>query len=285
VRIGSLPHSAVNVNTDFHLGATPPTNAGPLVGVSILITRPVMPASRTATRLAALGATPLIFPTTIIEPPADAAPLNAALSKMDDYYAAIFVSPSAAEMTIAPLGSMPRKLPPSLRVFAPGPGTAEELSLRGVGTVEMPDSTFDSEGLLALPALQASAVKGKWIVIFRGNDGRELLREALIKRGASVDAITAYHRRAPSTPPTGLLELLRAQKINALSAMSSDAITHLVPLIPANERASLLWALPVYASHERIAATARDAGFRNVIETEAGDAGLITALLSRANLV
>ena len=240
-----------------------------------------MPASRTATRLASLGATPLVFPTTIIEPPADAAPLNTALATMSDYYAAIFVSPSAAEMTLAPLGASPKKLPAALHVFAPGPGTAEELNIRGVATVEMPESSFDSEGLLALPALQSGAIRGKRIVIFSGNDGRELMREKLIKRGAAVDAITAYRRRAPNTPPTGLLELLRSRKVSALSAMSSDAITNLVPLIPAAERGALLFALPVYASHERIAATARDAGFRNVIQTEAGDAGLITALLSR----
>lgn len=271
------------MNTDFHLGTKAQTNAGPLTGISILITRPVMPASRTATRLASLGATPLVFPTTIIEPPADVAPLNAALAKTGDYYAAIFVSPSAAEMTLAPLGSIPKKLPATLHVFAPGPGTAEELNIRGVTNVEMPETSFDSEGLLALPSLQTSAIKCKRIAIFRGNDGRELLREELVKRGATVDAITAYHRRAPNTPPTGLLELLRAGKVNALSAMSSDAITHLVPLIPVNERATLLFALPVYVSHERIAATAREAGFRNVIETEAGDAGLIMALLARAN--
>lgn len=271
------------MSTDFHLGATTQTHVGPLTGVSILVTRPVMPASRTATRLASLGATPLVFPTTLIELPADLAPLNAALAKINDYYSAIFVSPSAAEMTLAPLGSIAKKLPAALRVFAPGPGTAEELNIRGVAHIEVPETSFDSEGLLALPSLQASAIKGKRIVIFRGNDGRELLREELIKRGATVDAITAYHRRAPNTPPTGLLELLRAGKVNALSAMSSDAISNLVPLIPLTERGALLFALPVYASHERIAATARDAGFRNVIETEAGDAGLITALLARAN--
>jgi uroporphyrinogen-III synthase len=268
------------MNTNFHLGIAAQTDAGPLTDVSILITRPVMPASRTATRLAALGATPLVFPTTIIEPPADAAPLNAALAKISDYYAAIFVSPSAAEMTLAPLGSVPRKLPGELHVFAPGPGTAEELNVRGIADVAMPETSFDSEGLLALPSLQAGVIRGKKIVIFRGNDGRELLRQELVKRGATVDAITAYHRRAPNTPPTGLLELLRAGKVNALSAMSSDAVTHLVPLVPINERATLLFALPVYASHERIAITARHVGFRNVIETEAGDAGLITALLN-----
>lgn len=266
----------------LHLGVTAQAKAGPLAGVHILVTRPVMPASRTATRLAALGATPLVFPTTIIEPPADVAPLDGALAKISDYYAAIFVSPSAAEMTLAPFGSILKKLPVTLHVFAPGPGTAEELTIRGVANVEVPEASFDSDGLLALVSLQASAINGKRIVIFRGNDGRELLREELVKRGATVDAITAYHRRAPNTPPTGLLELLRAGSVNALSAMSSDAITNLVPLIPVGERDTLLFPLAVYASHERIAATARDAGFRNVVETEAGDAGLITALLERS---
>lgn len=268
------------MNTDFHLGATKAAS-GPLSGVNVLITRPVMPASRTATRVAALGATPLIFPTLIIEPPADSAPLIAALAHISKYYAALFVSPSAAEMALAPMSSTPFKLPASLHVFAPGPGTAEELSRLGVARVEMPEFSFDSEGLLALPSLQSAAVKGKRIVIFRGNDGRELLREELVKRGATVAAITAYHRRAPATPATGLLELLRAGKVNAISVMSSDAITNLVPLVPASEREKILFAISVYASHARIVDTGRALGFRNVIETQAGDAGLITALLNR----
>ncbi|MEO7254325.1 MAG: uroporphyrinogen-III synthase [Casimicrobium sp.] len=270
------------MSTNFHLGATTAEARGPLAAVNLLITRPVMPASRTATRVAALGATPLIFPTLIIEPATDGAPLKAALAKIGDYYAALFVSPSAAEMALAPMATTPFKLPPVLHVFAPGPGTAEELSRLGVERVEMPEAPFDSEGLLALPSMQAAAVNGKRIVIFRGNDGRELLRETLVKRGATVDAITAYHRRAPSTPATGLLELLRAGKVNAISVMSSDAISNLVALVPALEREKNLFPIAVYASHARIVGTARALGFRNVIETQAGDAGLITALLNRS---
>lgn len=270
--------------TDFHLQSPPSADrSAPLAGVHLLITRPVMPASRTAARVAALGATPYVFPTTIIEPPADSAPLVTALADLPNCYAAIFVSPSAAEMTLAPFGAVPRKLPAGLHVYAPGPGTAEELSARGVEMVEIPQSSFDSDGLLALPSLQAAAVKGRRIVIFRGDDGRELLREALTARGATVNAVTAYHRRAPNTPPTGLLELLRGGQLNALSAMSSDAISHLVPLVPEGERAARLFALPLYASHPRIAETARKAGFRQVIETAAGDAGLIATLLQRAD--
>jgi uroporphyrinogen-III synthase len=268
------------MTTDFHLGKPAAAAAQPLAHAHVLITRPVMPASRTAQRLAALGATPYVFPTTIIEPPSDPRPLKDALANLSRYHAAIFVSPSAAEMTLAPLGAVAIKLPSSLQVFAPGHGTAEELQLRGVENVSIPTTSFDSEGLLALPALQPSSVRGKRIAIFRGNDGRELLREELIKRGALVDAITAYHCRAPSTPPTGLVELIRSKKLTAISAMSSDAVTHLVSILPKAEQ-STLFALPIYASHERIAETATKAGFRNVVLTEAGDAGLITALMQQ----
>jgi uroporphyrinogen-III synthase len=269
------------MNTDFHLGATLKTNAGPLANAHVLITRPVMPASRTAQRLAALGATPYVFPTIIIEVPANAAPLKEALTNLSRYYAAIFVSPSAAEMTIAPMGSTPIKLPPTLKVFAPGPGTAEELHARGVSNVEIPTNSFDSDGLLELTSLQTKAIREKRIAIFRGNDGRELLREELQKRGAIVDTITAYHRRAPSMSPAGLVELLRSKQLTAISAMSSDAVANLVSFVPTSEHSTLL-ALPLYASHARIAETATTLGFRDVVTAEAGDAGLITALLSKS---
>ncbi len=271
------------MNTNFHLGEKPfqEKSDAPLAYAHVLVTRPVMPASRTAQRLAALGATPYVFPTIIIEAPNDPRSLEDALANLARYHAAIFVSPSAVEMTISPFGASPILLPEALRVFAPGPGTAEELQLRGVEAVAMPTDRFDSEGLLALPELQASAIKGKRIAIFRGNDGRELLRETLLERGALVEAITAYRRRAPTTSPTGLIELLQQKKINAISAMSSDAVQNLVALIPSKEGFNLLFDLALYASHPRIAETAKAAGFRKVVVTDAGDAGLITALLHR----
>ena len=102
---------------------------GPLSSVNLLITRPVMPASRTATRVAALGATPMIFPTLVIEPPADGAPLKVALGKIGDYYAALFVSPSAAEMALAPMSSVPFKL--QLRCTSSRPALARRKSFRG----------------------------------------------------------------------------------------------------------------------------------------------------------
>ncbi len=265
---------------DFHLPeATTPT--GPLAGCHVLVTRPALAASRTATRLAALGATPYIVPMLIIEAPADPSAVDAAWATLGDCVAAIFVSPSAVEMSFAPFGRWPpRRMPEGVRVLAPGPGTAEALAAVGVDAVGLPEQDFDSEGMLALPELQEANVRGRRIVIFRGDDGRELLRETLGARGARVDVVTAYHRRAPTTPPDGLLALLRSGRLNAISVMSGEVLSHLVALVPAGEREATLFAQPLYASHPRIAEAARQLGFLDVFTTDAGDAGLIAALLS-----
>ncbi|MCS6995844.1 MAG: uroporphyrinogen-III synthase [Casimicrobiaceae bacterium] len=267
---------------DFHLepspGAVPPL--GPLAGVRVLVTRPALPAARTAARLAALGAEPLVFPTLVIEPPSDPAPLERARARLAEFHAAVFVSPSAVEMTLAPYGARPLAWPCGVTAFAPGPGTAEALAACGVEPVRMPETRFDSEGLLALAELSAASVAGRQVVIFRAETGRDLLPEELARRGATVEVVAAYQSRAPESAPTGLVELLRDGRIDAVSVMSAEALENLVALVPEAERARLR-ALELYASHPRIAERAQALGFAKVTTTEAGDAGLISALLAQ----
>jgi uroporphyrinogen-III synthase len=99
------------MTTDFHLGGNANAAVSPLAHVHLLITRPVMPASRTAQRVAALGATPYVFPAILIEPPPNPASLKEAVANLSRYQAAIFVSPSAAEMTIIALVERVRAWP------------------------------------------------------------------------------------------------------------------------------------------------------------------------------
>ena len=245
----------------------------------MLITRPTILASRIAKQLAVLGATPFVFPTILIEPSVDREQLKTKLASLLGVYAVIFVSPSAVEITLVD----GIKLPYSIKVFAPGLGTAEELNLHGVDNVLTPLRNFDSEGLLQLTDLQAVHVNGRRILIFRGNGGRELLREELAQRGAQVEVITTYHRCIPTTPPTRLLELLTEKKVTAISIMSSSAVINLVAQVPALDRKHILFSLPVYASHKRIKAAAEALGFLSVIETGPGDKGLIAALLNLRN--
>ncbi len=248
--------------------------AGPLAGIGILVTRPARQAGGFAAKLAALGATPVIFPAIAILPPADAAPLARVHASLSDYDVAVFVSASAVEYGAPD----PRRWPPTLAAFAPGPGTAEALAAVGIGGTCVPTTTFDSEGLLALP--EFADVAGKRVVIFRGDGGREHLGDTLVARGARVDYVACYRRAAPQSGATGLAEAFRAGCVDAVTITSSEGLDNLWALADESLRAA--WCThPTFVPHPRIAAHARALGLA-VVETAGGDAGLIAGLLEWA---
>jgi uroporphyrinogen-III synthase len=85
--------------------------------------------------------------------------------------------------------------PPASKFSRRGPATAEALAAAGIAGAQIPETTFDSEGLLALPEL--SDVRGKRVLILRGDGGREYLGDALRARRAHVDAVACYRERSP----------------------------------------------------------------------------------------
>ena len=159
--------------------------------------------------------------------------------------------------------------------LAPGPGTAAALAATGIVDAQIPASTFDSDGLLEMPEL--SDVRGKRVVIFRGNGGRGQLGDALRQRGAEVTYVECYRRAAPATGAAGLSEALRDARAHALTLTSSEGLDNLCMLL---EGADLrrLQQLPAFVPHPRIAEHARSLGFAPVA-TGAADSGLIAGLL------
>lgn len=241
---------------------------GPLAGVGIVVTRPARQAAGLTAQLAALGATPIVFPAIAILPPADDASLVRAHAELASYDAAIFISGNAAEY------GAPGAWPAGVVAYATGPGTAAALRAVGVPDVAIPQTTFDSEGLLGLPAL--ANVKGKRIAIFRGEGGREHLASALRARGARVDGIECYRRVRPASAD-GLAEALLQGRAHALTVTSSEGLDNLCALL--DERALVaLRAIPAFVPHPRIEAHARDLGF-HAVTTGSGDAGLVAGLL------
>ena len=242
---------------------------GPLAGLSVLVTRPARQAEPFAVRLAALGATPVIFPAIAILPPDDPAPLAAVHARLEHYDLAVFVSANAAEYGVPP----GRAWPPGLVALAPGPGTAETLAALGVPDARFPATTFDSDGLLALPLLADLA--GRRIVLFRGEGGREQLPATLAARGAAVDVVACY-RRAPPSSLEGLEAAFAAGGIDAVTLTSSEGIDNLWTRLSADARAAWRACLS-FAPHRRIAEHARGLGL-GVVETAGGDAGLLAGL-------
>lgn len=246
----------------------------PLAGRAILVTRPAGQAESLCAALAAAGAEAPCYPLLSVAPLADPAPLHALARRLGDFDLAFFVSPNAVRFALDALLPV-APWPASLAVATVGKGSEAALAARGFSQVIAPQSGFDSESVLALPAFQAEAVAGKRVLILRGDGGRELIGDTLLARGARVEYQGCYHRGGPQLDPAPIIERARSGRLDALTLTSSEAAGHLAAL----PQAGVLLHLPVFASHPRIAQAARDVGCTQVIQSGPGDAGLMEALI------
>ena len=249
---------------------------GTLVGKTVVVTRPLAQATPLAEAIEALGGRPLIFPLLEIAPAADPQSLRDAAAQIGDYAIAVFISPNAVEYALPDIlqqGPWPQDLLPA----AVGQGTVKVLAARGIAGCIAPTERFDSEALLALPALAAAQVAGRRIAIFRGDGGRELLADTLRERGATVDCIPCYRRSGPSEGVAPLLDAWRSGRLDALTVSSSEGLCYLVDLLDAEGKAFLA-ATPVFVPHARIAENARALGLRKIELTGPADAGILEAL-------
>jgi uroporphyrinogen-III synthase len=125
-------------------------------------------------------------------------------------------------------------------IAAVGPATAAAIEAAARVVDIRPASGFDSESLLAEPAL--TDVSGKTIRIIRGNGGRELLATTLRERGAHVDYLEVYTRRAPGYSQTAIEDIegkLNAGEIDVAVVMSVESFRNLLALLPESSHAAL----------------------------------------------
>lgn len=247
-----------------------------LTGRTIVVTRPEAQAAGLCEAIVARGGTALRFPVLGIAPPLDDTGLADATARLEQFDLAFFVSPNAVEHALGYILAR-RSWPTRVVIATVGGGSERALHRMGFPRVVAPQSGFDSEAVLALPEFAAEVVAGRRVVVFRGDGGRELLGEELARRGAVVEYVTAYRRFRPQADTEGLLAAARAGRLDALVLTSSEGVRNLVDMLGADILA-VLCDVPVYAPHPRIAALALEAGFRSVVETDAGDAGILAGL-------
>ena len=246
----------------------------PLAGLNIVVTRPREQASQLARHIEQIGGKAILFPLLEIIPVADPQPLQNLIACLPEFNLAIFISPNAVHYGMEAISSA-GELPAKLKIAALGQGSAKALRKLGVKEVIAPQEHFDSETLLALPALQN--VSGWRIVIFRGNGGRELLGDTLKSRGATVEYAECYQRSKPRQDGAGLL----AADPHAIIVTSSEALGYLWDMFDVTSRKRLA-AVPLFVPHARIADAAQRLGWHNVIETASGDDGVLTSLVAWA---
>jgi len=247
----------------------------PLRGLGVLVTRPSDQAQQLARLIAAAGGEPILFPSLEILDIADPGPLHALIARLDDFDLAIFISPNAASRGMALIRAQ-RELPPHLAIAAIGSGSRKELEQWKVEQVVTPQHRFDSEGLLELPQFQD--MRGKRVVIFRGEGGREMLGDTLMARGAQLEYAECYRRGKPVVDPSPLLQRWARGEVHAVTVTSGESLRNLFAMLGSSGQAWLK-KTPLFAPHERIGATARDMGMERVWITAAGDEGLVKGVI------
>lgn len=245
-----------------------------LAGCGIAITRPLDQAQPLAQLIREASGEPILFPLLEIVPLEDYRALDATIAGLERFDWAIFISSNAVQHGMTRL-LVKRTFPSSLRCAAIGPSTAAELARFGISRVLVPTDRFDSESLLNLPEMQE--VSGKRCLIFRGEQGRELLADTLRERGAMVEMAESYRRINPQRDAGELFQLWQNKRLQAIVVTSSEALRNLIAL--AGDNAAWLSRTPLFVNHPRIAETASDWGLRAIVAQAPGDVGMLDALV------
>ncbi|MEM8981517.1 MAG: uroporphyrinogen-III C-methyltransferase [Pseudomonadota bacterium] len=161
---------------------------------------------------------------------------------------AVFVSRNAVEHGFAALGLDT----PATRCVAIGAATAEALAAHGVDEI-MVNPGVRSEDLLTLEAWQGD-LASKRIVIVRGDDGREVLRDTLTERGANVDVIDVYRRALPESDAAEVARVSAAldnDQYQAVTVMSLATMTNLETMLGTDRMARVSVVTPSHGVVEQ----------------------------------
>lgn len=227
------------------------SQAPPLAGLRVLVTRPADQAEALSQLLEARGAEVRRLPLLAIEPARGAPALLKLFDQARDFNGWIFTSRNAVDFT--------RQLAPDAwpsRLYAVGSATASALDALGLHA-EIPPGSFSGEGLLQHAELQQ--VQGRRYLLVTGAGGLGSIAEGLSARGANVEIAEVYRRvplpHAPEAVAAAVAE------VQAIVCTSGEGLDQLWRLTPEPARARLLrcqLALP----SARVVEKALDYGFQ-----------------------
>lgn len=194
---------------------------------TVVVTRTKAGEDALAARLVELGAAVRELPAIAFAPPADPAPLDAALRDLARFDWAVFTSATAVDRTLerlAALGQDPAALG-RLSLAAVGPATAERLA----AAVREPDLVPKEALGAAMAGALAPHVRGRRVLFPRPAAGRPELLAGLLAAGAEVAAVEAY--RTLPAPPEAIRPLaawILAGEVAAVAFASPSAVSAVV---------------------------------------------------------
>ncbi len=242
--------------------------------MNILVTRPVHQANHLCQLIEDRGWNAVRFPTLSIEPMSSIT-MSEQLASLNRYDWVIFVSANAVNFALKGNNGTIARLK-QVSIAAVGRATARALEAFGLTVDLLPEAGFNSEALLASPAMQQ--VLGLNVLIMRGLGGRELLAEELGKRGACVDYCELYKRVMPECSCDDVIALLESNSLHAITLTSGEALQNLVLMIHSHWHEQLL-SVPLVVISERIKKQAETMGFEKIVVTAGmGDTVVVETL-------
>ena len=247
----------------------------PLHGKRVVVTRARAQASGLAATLRGLGAEVVELPAIRIEPRIESEEARRAIERIarGEYALFCLTSPNGARLLFEAMGSagLDARALGHATVAVIGPGTARALAEHGIAADVVPER-FVAEALVE--ALVEIDVSGKRVLVARAAEARDVLPDALRKRGAEVDVVALYEtvREAPSDEA-----IEAAQSADYVTFTSSSTVRNLTEVLgerfPAGARVVSIGPITSEA--------ARDAGLEVAVEAERHDIdGLLAALIA-----
>jgi uroporphyrinogen III methyltransferase / synthase len=201
----------------------------PLMGQTVLVTRPRAQATAMVRELERLGAEVQLLPVLEIGPPPDEAVVHQAIRDLSRYHWLVFTSGNGVRSFLAQLrqaGQDVRALG-HLKIAAIGPQTAATLSSFLLQADIIPRE-YRSE---SLAAQLKPLVQGQRVLLARADRGREVLREEL-GQVAEVTQVAVYSQHDRSEMPEEVRSLLRSARPVWVTLTSANIARQFLALLP-----------------------------------------------------
>ncbi|WP_374088368.1 uroporphyrinogen-III synthase [Methylomicrobium lacus] len=250
-----------------------------LNGAHILVTRPGHQAGNLCSLIERQHGVAVAFPTLEIVAANDRDRITATLANLHRFQWLVFISANAVNFALlANDGKIDQFR--GVRIAAIGQATARALAAAGLKADLLPEHGSDSEALLAMPPMQC--VAGQRLLIVRGAGGLETLGQELKQRGAEVDTLDVYQRRVPSADPAPVIDLLRQNRLDLITATSGEALRNLLIMLGEKDRSQAL-AIPLVVVSERIRQIAKNSGFGRIYVTDSpSDTAILEKIITWA---
>ena len=191
----------------------------PLVGRTILVTRPIEQSEGLVESLSELGAAVLVQPAIEIGPPRDWAAADEAISALASFDWLVFSSANGVRYFLERLQhhQLDLRALGQCKIAAIGPGTADALAEYHLRADLLPEE-YRAE---SLAEALAPVARGSRFLLLRASRGREVLAETLLAAGADVRQAVVYESRDVTTPDPDVAAALREGKIDWVTVTSS----------------------------------------------------------------